>query len=472
MESNQNKSSKSCQIDSEIKIPLSRRLTRSLRHKLAIVFLSVLIYLVSFISISYMYGKGGPTAAFFPVVVVGWLFGFLPGLFAGLLALPVNLLTGFLMGASLSEQLEGGGISGIVVIMLMGMVVGRYRDLTLRLKKELTERHRAESDLTESKEQLDKLIDTSLDPIVITDENSVIVRPNRAFLEMVEYDQNEILGLTIYDLGVKTEGSYESTTGETIKITSQYFETDLLSAQEKLYRDGKISNWQNYFINKSGKVIPVTQNIVFSYNEKNECISKFGIIHDVTEQRKTELELVASREAAVEANNFRSRFFTNITHEFRTPLTLATGPVEEILRGESGEISLEIRQQLEVVLKSSRQLLRLVNQLLDFSMLEAGAENVILENKNIVQFVSAVMDSFSLAAKKKNIRLDFNAAENMPVYAVDSGKLEKILYNLFGNAFKYTPKGGTISVAITDEESFTLDPEETLVTAVAEGMVP
>jgi PAS domain S-box-containing protein len=472
MESNQKKVSESSRTNSELKTSLSGRLTGSFRHRLVIVFLSVLIYLVSFINISNFYGKGGPTAAFFPVVVVGWLFGFLPGLFAGLLAFPVNLLTGFLLGASLSEQVDGGGISGIVVIMLMGMVVGRYRDLTLRLKKELTERQRAESDLTESKEQLDKLIDTSLDPIVITDKNSVIVRPNRAFLEMVEYDQKEVLGCSIYDLGVKTEGSYEATTGETIKITRQYFETDLPSVREKLYRDGKISNWQTYFLSKSGKIIPVTQNIVFSYNENNECISKFAIIQNVTEQRKAELELVASKEAAVEANNFRSRFFTNITHEFRTPLTLATGPVEGILRGEFGEISLEMRHQLGGVLKSSRQLLRLVNQLLDFSMLEAGAENVILENKDIAQFVAAVMDSFSFAAKKKNIQLDFSAAENMPVFAVDSGKLEKVLYNLVGNAFKYTPKGGTISVAVTDEESVGLDPEETLVAAVDEEMVP
>ena len=160
MESNQNKAGESCRIDSELKTPLSGRLTRSFRHKLAMVVLSVLIYLVSFIFIHKIYGKGGPTTAFLPVVVVGWLFGFLPGLFAGLLAFPVNLLTGFLLGYSLSTQLEGGGITGIVVIMLMGMVVGRYHDLTLRLKKELIERQRAESDLTESKEQLDKLIDT------------------------------------------------------------------------------------------------------------------------------------------------------------------------------------------------------------------------------------------------------------------------------------------------------------------------
>ena len=155
MESNQNKVSASGRIDPELKTSLSWRLTRTLRHQLAIVFLSVLIYLVSFTIINNLYGKGGPTVAFLPVVVVGWLFGLLPGLFSGLLAFPVNLLTGFLLGASLSEQLDGGGISGIIVIMLMGMVVGRYHDLTLQLKKELTERQRAETDLTESKEKLD-----------------------------------------------------------------------------------------------------------------------------------------------------------------------------------------------------------------------------------------------------------------------------------------------------------------------------
>jgi len=289
---------------------------------------------------------------------------------------------------------------------------------------------------------------------------------------MVECDKEEVVGRWIYDFGVNAEGAYEATTGETIHITSQYFEKEIPAVQEKLYRDGRISNWETYFLSKSLKVIPVTQNIVFSYNEDNECVSKFAIIRDITEQRKSELELVASKEEAIEANNFRNRFFTNITHEFRTPLTLAAGPVEGILRGELGDISPEIRNQLEIVLKSSRQLLRLVNQLLDFSMMESGANDVVRENKDLRLFVSAVLDSFSLAAEKKNIRLNFTPDRALPLFAVDSGKLEKILYNLIGNAFKYTSQGGVISLVITNGEKIGLDPDETIVTSIDDGEVP
>ncbi len=200
--------------------------------------------------------------------------------------------------------------------------------------------------------------------------------------------------------------------------------------------------------------------------------------NELTERRRAESELVASKEEAiaakedaVEANKFRSRFFTNITHEFRTPLTLAIGPVERVLRRELGDVSPEIRQQLEVVLKSTRQLLRLVNQLLDFSMLESGANDVVRENKDLRLFVSSVLDSFSPVAEKKNICLKFAPDADIPLFAVDSGKIEKVLYNLIGNAFKYTPHGGMISVAITDGEVIGLDPDETLVTSV-EGDSP
>lgn len=444
----------------------------SFRRRLAIVFLSMATYLSGFIVLQNMYDKGGATLAVLPVAAIGWLFGFWPGICAAVLVFPVNLLTSILVGADWSDLVGGGGIAGTTALFFIGAVVGRLRDVTLLLRGELVERRRAETELRESKERLDKLIDTSLDPIVITDKDAMIVRANRAFLEMVECDQTEVAGRWVYDFGLKDEGVYESTTGETIHITRDYFEKELPEMREKLYRDGRISNWQTYFLSKHGKIIPVTQNIVFSYNENNECISKFAIIRDITEQRKSELELVASREAAVEANNFRSRFFTNITHEFRTPLTLATGPVEGILRNEFGDISPEMRQQLEVVLKSARRLLRLVNQLLDFSMLESGAGSVIREEKDLIQFVSAVLDAFSLAAQKKNIRLDFIPSEDTLLFAVDSGKLEKVLYNLVGNAFKFTPKDGTISVSVSEEALPGEDPEETLVTAVSNESVP
>ena len=94
---------------------------------------------------------------------------------------------------------------------------------------------------------------------------------------------------------------------------------------------------------------------------------------ELVERKRTEEALRASREAAVEANRFRSRFFTNITHEFRTPLTLAIGPLEGLLRGEFGPIGPDMQEQISVALRNSRHLLKLVNQLLDFSMVESGS---------------------------------------------------------------------------------------------------
>ena len=103
---------------------------------------------------------------------------------------------------------------------------------------------------------------------------------------------------------------------------------------------------------------------------------------ELVERERTEEALRASREAAVEANRFRSRFFTNITHEFRTPLTLAIGPLEGVLRGEFGPVGPDMQEQVSVALRNSRHLLKLVNQLLDFSMVESGSTNLFWEKKD------------------------------------------------------------------------------------------
>jgi two-component system NtrC family response regulator len=99
-------------------------------------------------------------------------------------------------------------------------------------------------------------------------------------------------------------------------------------------------------------------------------------------------------------------------------------------------------------LRNSRQLLKLVNQLLDFSRLESGGLAVINENKDMKEFVSAVLDSFSLIAKNKKIKLSFNLAHDVAAVSIDAGKMERILFNLVGNAFKFTPEKGEITVSL------------------------
>ncbi len=174
-------------------------------------------------------------------------------------------------------------------------------------------------------------------------------------------------------------------------------------------------------------------------NSEGLITNSVSVLRDSTERKKTE-------KALEEAYRFRNQFFTNITHEFRTPLTLTIGPLEEILRGSCGTVSAAVESRLELTLRNSRRLLKLINQLLDLSMLESGAKSPVYEKKDINAFTSSILESFLLIANKKNITLAFNPCPDLTVAAIDPGKLEKVLFNLIGNAFKFTPDGGSITL--------------------------
>ncbi len=400
------------------------------------------------------------------VVAAGWLFGLLPGICAALLSFCLNLILCLLSDIAWKDiLLGGGGIAGMLSLLMIGAILGRMRDLSRQLSAELSERMRTERELRESKEQLENLVETSLDPIVITD-TAAVIKANRAFLDMMGYAEQEMLGKTLYEFSITTEGTYETITGEHITIGPEFLQQEVPEKMHELNRSGKVSNWETYYVNKNGKAILVTQNIVWLYDCKGEPFRAFAIIRNITEQREAEQALVASRQAAIEANQFRERFFTNLTHEFRTPLTLVIGPIEGLLRGDFGNINQEMDQQLTVALRNSRQLLKLIDQLLDFSMLESGGASLFLETKNIKDFFETVLSSFATIAQKKNITLTFRHASDVPPIPIDCGKMEKVLFNLIGNAFKYTPDSGTITITTALVSPRDINRDETLVTEV------
>ena len=142
-----------------------------------------------------------------------------------------------------------------------------------------------------------------------------------------------------------------------------------------------------------------------------------------------------------EVDRMKSRFFANISHEFRTPLTLIMGPVKQML---SGEFSGNMKQQFRMILRNSDRLLSLINQLLDLSKLESGRMKLRVVETDITQFIKNIVLSFSSLAESKKITLKYESfEESLPGY-IDIDKLEKIITNLLSNAFKFTPEGGDI----------------------------
>ncbi len=148
-----------------------------------------------------------------------------------------------------------------------------------------------------------------------------------------------------------------------------------------------------------------------------------------------------------EIDELKTRFFTNITHEFRTPLTLILSPVQQlkkVAKAPSEWLKNEFR--LELIERNARQLLQLVNQFLDLSRIEAGTMEIYRQLGDLTEFVRQLTDSFRDQAQGKNISLEFHSGLAEQRYWFDALKLESIVYNLVANAIKFTEEGGSVRV--------------------------
>ncbi len=151
-----------------------------------------------------------------------------------------------------------------------------------------------------------------------------------------------------------------------------------------------------------------------------------------------------------QVSDIKLRFFTNISHELRTPLTLISGPVEHILQ--NSNLSTDVREQLVVVERNTNRMLRLVNQILDFRKIQNKKMKMQVERINIIDFIRKVMGNFESLAEEHNIDFLLEAEKDDLYLWADSDKLEKIVFNLLSNAFKYTPNGKLIKVFVREDE--------------------
>lgn len=148
-----------------------------------------------------------------------------------------------------------------------------------------------------------------------------------------------------------------------------------------------------------------------------------------------------------ELDNMKLRFYTNISHEIRTPLTLILGPLEKMRTNTIPEH--EMKGHIEVMHRNATQLHQLINQLLDFRKLETGNLKLSLACGDMVLFLKEIVGSFDKYAEEKEITLRFNSLKKEIITNFDADKLGKIMNNLLSNAFKFTGKGGKISVNLS-----------------------
>jgi len=146
----------------------------------------------------------------------------------------------------------------------------------------------------------------------------------------------------------------------------------------------------------------------------------------------------------------KTTFFQNVSHELRTPLTLITGPLKRALTGQFGVIGQTLERQLRMILRNAGRLLKLINQLLDISKLDAGKMELSVKEGNLLGFTAATVDAFKPAAEASGVSINIDPDSERTRLSFDPEMIEKVISNLMSNALKFTPRGGRVDVRVFD----------------------
>ncbi|EFI33728.1 multi-sensor hybrid histidine kinase [Desulfonatronospira thiodismutans ASO3-1] len=290
--------------------------------------------------------------------------------------------------------------------------------LVVEQLRDITQRKRSEKKLLTQKAQFESLFTNTSDAMVYFDADLKIFNVNTRFTEMFGHDLEEVRGRNIIDVvdpeGKETHyGAYRILAGEKVEMECTRYS-----------RDGE----PREVLLKGGPVL-VDGNIT----------GGFAVYSDISQRKNYEKEIIRARDAAEEASRAKSDFLANMSHEIRTPLN---GVVSMMSLLEETSLGPEQREYVDMATISSESLLNIINDILDFSRIEAGRLELTRQNFDLEREISRVMLLLTKRARSKEVELlvDYDLQAPRRVRG-DNLRLRQILYNLVGNAVKFTEKG-------------------------------
>lgn len=188
----------------------------------------------------------------------------------------------------------------------------------------------------------------------------------------------------------------------------------------------------------SNKQLEKKQQLIEGQNEK--------LAHQNKHIKQQRNEMIKLNKKVKLASQLKLRFFTNVSHEFRTPLTLIIGPLEDLLR--NNKLDINTKSTLQLINRNAQRLLHLINQIMDFRRIEKGKMELRITQGNIIEFCRNIFNAFQPLTETKKIKFNFYTKETSANIWFDHQKIENIVYNLLSNAFKYTPENGRIAMAV------------------------
>lgn len=258
---------------------------------------------------------------------------------------------------------------------------------------------------------------------------------NHSVMLIIEPETGNILDTN------KAAANFYGYTREELK-TQKIFDLNALSREEISQKMGKAQRAKltNFIFQHRRKCGDIRDVEVFSGPFKHSGRTRLiSIIHDITTRLKNERELSEAKEAAIHANKAKDEFLANISHEIRTPLNGVMGMLQLM---DSSDLKPEHKNCISVALQSSRNLLRVLNDILDLSKVEMGTLDLFEDPFSLRSIVMESVNLFKPQAKEKGLELSYNIHPEIDIsYAGDEGRIRQILFNLVGNSIKFTDHG-------------------------------
>ncbi|MDQ3329827.1 MAG: PAS domain S-box protein [Planctomycetota bacterium] len=322
-----------------------------------------------------------------------------------------------------------GGATFLAEIALQPIPLGGSMIFTLFLR-DVTERRRAEEALRESNARFRRLVESDIIGLTIIHFDGRILEANDIFLKMTGYTRREVAAGRVHWGNITPE---------------EYREKDRI-AVETVRTTGRCAPREKEYYRKDGSRLPVLigETLLDRSGQTSLCF-----VLDISPQKKAEAELQAAKEAADAANRAKSAFLANMSHEIRTPMNAIIGMTELLL---DTDLQPRQRENLQIIGDSAEALLALINNILDFSKVEAGKLDVEKVEFHLRDVIGGALKSLAVTAHQRGLELVSDVRPEVPERVVgDQSHLRQVLVNLVGNAIKFTPSGEVV-VKVSVEE--------------------
>jgi len=306
---------------------------------------------------------------------------------------------------------------------------------------QITERKRAEEELKEERAFINSALNASSDTFFVFEpETGKAVRWNRAFSKISGYSDEEIQSL-------KAPNSYYST--EDLEKTAK--------AMERIFRVGR-ATLELHLMTKSGKIVPTEYTASLLYDQLGSPRYIIAVGRDITERKKAEkelhqhrkhletlvkertAELADAKEQAEAASRAKSEFLANMSHELRTPMNAILGFSQLMQRDPA--LTATQRENIGTIIRSGEHLLKLINDVLDMSKIEAGQITLNPQSFDLYQTLANIEEMVRVRAEAKDLQFTVTRTQDVPRYIkADESKLRQVLVNLLSNAVKFTEEG-------------------------------